>query len=144
MVGSQIYLLLPCLDACNILYVCFLPVISIFLKQPDRKRRQMWGSVGNNCILAIQQSWTILGESYRCKQIITVVPSASWQWAIGGSKIHFASTEDGHCLAYILLNRVWHPLFFLAAGYKISEFQHLSNDHTVSHVQRMGKFETFY
>lgn len=61
---------------------------------------------------------------------------------IGRSKIHFASTEDGLCPAYILWNRLWHPLFFQAAGYKIGEFQHLPNDHTVSHVQRIDKSET--
>ena len=40
MVGSQIYLLLPCLDAYNILYVCFLPVITILLNRLNKTGRQ--------------------------------------------------------------------------------------------------------
>lgn len=40
MLGSQIYLLLPSLDAYNILYVCFLPVISILLNQLNEKGTQ--------------------------------------------------------------------------------------------------------
>lgn len=48
MVRSQTYSLLPSPDAYNILYVCFLPVISILLKQLNGMRTQPWGIAINN------------------------------------------------------------------------------------------------
>lgn len=48
MVRSQTYSLLPSPDADNILYVCFLPVISILLKQLNEMRTQTLGIAINN------------------------------------------------------------------------------------------------